>query len=150
MKTEWLLKRNCSLSPRQAAQAYGMLCAFLLVIGLGFTLRGAWWVLAFALIEASATVLALLHYARHACDREHIVLSESCLLVERIEAEQVRAIRLDPYWTRIAIPDRRRRLIELESRGTKVAVGGFVSEEAREQVAAEMRNALRARSFLTR
>jgi uncharacterized membrane protein len=150
MKTEWLLKRNCSLSPRQAAHAYGMLCALLLGIGLGFTVWGAWWVLAFVLIEIGATVLALLHYARHACDREHIVLSENCLLVERIEGEQVCAIRLDPYWARIAVPDRRRRLIQLESRGVKVAVGGFVSEEAREQLAAELRTALRASSLLLR
>lgn len=58
MNAEWLLKRNCSLSPRQAAKAYGALCGALLLIGLVFTLRGAWWVLTFALVEIGATVLA--------------------------------------------------------------------------------------------
>jgi uncharacterized membrane protein len=150
MKAEWLLKRNCSLSPLQAGKAYGALCAVLLAIGLGFTLHGAWWVLAFVLIEIGATVLALLHYARHAGDRERIVLSDDCLLVETIEAEQLREVRLDPYWARIAIPSRKRTLIELESRGVKVAVGCYVSEEARLQVAGELRTALRASSFLAR
>ena len=148
MNAEWLLKRNCSLSPRQAGKAYGALCMVLLAIGLGFTLHGAWWVLAFVLIEIGATVLALLHYARHASDRERIVLSDDCLLVERIEGDRLREVRLDPYWARIAVPTRKRNLIELESRGVKVAVGGYVSEEARQQVAGELRIALRASSFL--
>ncbi len=150
MKAQWLLKRNCSLSPRQAAKAYGALCGALLLIGLGFTLRGAWWVLAFALLEIGATVLALLHYARHAGDRERISLTPECVLVERIEAGQVREVRLDPCWIRIGAPDRRRSLVELESRGIKVAVGGYVSEEARRQLAGELRRALQTTSFLIR
>ena len=150
MNAEWLLKRNCSLSPRQAAKAYGALCGALLLIGLVFTLRGAWWVLAFALVEIGATVLAVLHYARHACDRERISLTTECLLVERIEAGAVREIRLDPCWTKIVAPDRRRSLIELESRGVKVAVGIYISEQARRQVAQELRRALQTSSFLIR
>ena len=150
MKSEWLLKRNCSLSPRQAGKAYGSLCAVLLAIGLGFTLRGAYWVLAFALVEIGATVLAVLHYARHACDRERISLTNDCLLVERFDAGEVRETRLDPCWTKIVAPDRRRCLIELESRGVKVAVGGYVSEQARRQVAQELRRALQKNSFLMR
>lgn len=150
MNTEWLLKRNCSLTPRQAASAYGALCGALLLIGLGFTLRGAWWVLAFALLEIGGTVLAMLHFARHAGDGERISLSTECLLVERVEAGQLREIRLVPCWTRIVAPDRRRSLIELESRGVKVAVGTCISEQARHQVAQELRRALQTSSFLIR
>lgn len=148
MKHEWLLKRNCSMSPRQVAVAYGALCMFTLGIGLVFALRGIWMVLAFALLETVALALALLHYARHATDREHILLSERCLLVERTEAGQVRQLRLDPCWTRVAVPNRRRCMIELESRGVKVQIGGFVSEEIRQQVAQELKRELRASSYL--
>ena len=148
MNAEWLLKRNCSLSPRQTGLVYGLLCAGLLAIGLGFTFRGAWLVLAFAMVEIGALGLALLHYARHACDCERIALSDDCLLVEGIAAGQLWQVRLDPYWTRIAVPDRRRRLIQLESRGVKVAVGGYISEEARQEVAQELRRALRTTSML--
>ncbi len=148
MKHEWLLKRNCSMTPRQFGMAYGMLGLFMLLIGIGFALLGIWFVTAFALLEIGAIALALVHYARHATDREHIALSEGCLLIERVEAGKVQAIRLDPCWTKIAVPDRKRTLIKLESRGVQVEVGGFVSEELRQQVAQELRRELRASSCL--
>ena len=150
MQAEWLLKRNCSLSPCQAGKAYGALCAVLLAIGLAFTLHGAWWVLAFALLEIGATVAAMLHYARHAGDSERISLTTECLLIERFEAGHLQEIRLDPCWIRIIAPDRRRSLIELESRGVKVAIGCYVSEQTRRQVARELRRALQTSSFLIR
>ena len=150
MNQEWRLKRNCSLSPSQAGKAYGVLCVFVLAIGGAFALRGVWFVTAFAVVEIAALAIALLHYARHATDQEHIALSEGCLLIERIEAGQLQQTRLDPYWTRITLPGRRRTLIELEARGVKIAVGGFVSQEQRQQVATELRSALRTASSLVR
>ena len=148
MQGEWHLKRNCSLTPRQVMRAYGTLCAIVLAIGCVFALQGVWYVFAFGAIETGVVVLALLHYARHATDQEHISLSDGCLLVERIEAGQLRQIRLDPNWTRIVVPCRRRSLILLEARGVKVEIGGFVSEEARRQVAQELRRELRRSSYL--
>lgn len=148
MTHEWLLKRNCSLSPCQAVRAYGTLCAVVLAVGLVFTLRGAWFVFAFALVEVLAVMVALRHYARHATDQEHIALSDGCLLIERIEAGHLKQVRLDPCWTRIVLPERKRTLIQLESRGVKVEIGEFVSEEARRKVAQELRQELRASSYL--
>lgn len=148
MQHEWHLKRNCSLSPRQVMQAYGMLCAVVFMIGCGFALQGVWLVFAFAAIEIGAVALALLHYARHATDQEHIALSESCLLVERIEAGQLQQVKLDPHWTRIVLPGQRRSLILLESRGVQVEIGGFVSAEAREKFGLELRRELRGSSYL--
>jgi uncharacterized membrane protein len=148
MKREWLLKRNCSLTPRQSAKAYLLLCAGSLSVALAFALHGVWIVLAFALVELAAVGAALLHYARHALDREHIALSERCLLIERTEGEHTEQVRLDPTWTRIALPDRRRALIGIESRGTRVEVGAFVTEATRQQVARELRRELRGASWL--
>jgi uncharacterized membrane protein len=148
MKREWLLKRNCSLTPRQSAKAYLLLCTGSLSVALAFAVQGVWIVLAFALVELAAVGAALLHYARHALDREHIALSERCLLIERTEGEHTEQVRLDPHWTRIALPDRKRALIELESRGTRVEVGAFVTEATRQQVARELRRELRGASWL--
>jgi uncharacterized membrane protein len=149
MKHEWVLKRNCSLSPRQLALAYGLLCLGAFAIALVFALQGIWAVLAFALLEMAGIACALLHYARHALDREHIALSDGCLLVERVQAGHCERVRLDPNWTRIVLPDSRRRtLIQLESRGVRVEVGAFVSEAIRQQVAQELRRELRHTSFL--
>jgi uncharacterized membrane protein len=148
MKREWMLKRNCSMSPRHAAIAYGVLCLGACAIGLAFALHGIWFVFAFALLEVAGIALALLHYARHATDCEHIALTADCLLIERLQAGHLEQLRLDPCWTRIVVPNNcRRTLIQLESRGLKVEVGSFVSETIRQQVAQELRGALRTSSF---
>lgn len=147
---EWFLKRNCSMSPRQVAIAYGVLCLFTFAVASVFALRGMWLVLAYALLETGGLAIALLHYARHATDQEHIALSEGCLLVERINGGECEQVRLDPYWTRIGLPTRQHTLIAIESRGVKLQVGGFVSAEMRRQVADELRAELRATSFETR
>lgn len=144
---EWFLKRNCSMSPRQVAIAYGALCLFTFTIATAFALHGMWMVLAYAVLESGGLALALLYYTRHALDHEHIALSEDCLLVERIQGGACEQVRFDPYWTRINLPTRRRRLIEIESRGVKLEVGSFVSDETRRRVADELRAELRASSY---
>jgi uncharacterized membrane protein len=149
MKHEWLLRRNCSLSPRQLALAYALLCAAALGIALVFVLQGVWFVFGFALLELAGIALALLHYARHALDHEHIALTEHCLLVERVEAGHSEQVRLDPAWTRISMPDHRRRaLIGLESCGIRVEVGCYVTEATRRHVALEIRRELHTGSLL--
>lgn len=142
MAREWHLKRNCSLTPAQTLRVYGALCAAVLGIGIVFLMHGAWIVLAFALLEVAAIALALLHYARHAGDRERLALQDGCLLVERIEAGRLKQLRLDPGWTRIEAPDRRRALVRLVSRGTSVEVGAFVSDRVRRRLARQLRRAL--------
>ncbi|MFL6672827.1 MAG: DUF2244 domain-containing protein [Massilia sp.] len=143
------MKRNCSLAPRQLALAYVVLCSGAFGIALFFVLQGIWFVFAFALVEMAGIACALLNYARHALDHEHITLYDGCLLVERVQAGQLQQVRLDPSWTRIALPDNRRRsLIQLESRGVKVEVGSFVSDAIRQQVAQELRRELRGNSYL--
>jgi uncharacterized membrane protein len=155
MLYECTLQRNCSMTPRQAARAYGVLCALSLTVALAFFLRGVWIVLAFSLLELSCVGLALLLYARHALDRERISLSSECLLIECIQAEVRSQARLDPLWTRVlggpdAAPDgQRRALITLESRGVRVEVGRFVGDAQRRQVARELRLALRQVSVLS-
>ena len=141
-KHEWLLKRNCSLSPRQLALAYGVLCLLSFSIAIMFTWRGAWYVLVFAVLEMAALALSFFHYARHATDHEHIALIDGCLLIELVQAGQVQQIRLDPYWTRIALPSRAQDLINLEAKGVKIEVGRFVTEAKRRQFAQELRQEL--------
>jgi uncharacterized membrane protein len=149
MKREWLLKRNCSLSPRQFVSAYALLFSGTLGIALVFILQGIWFVFAFALVELAGIAVALLHYARHALDHEHIALTDHCLLVERVQAGRCEQVRFDPGWTRISLPpNRHRALIQIESRGVKMEIGSFISETRRQQVALELRRELRANSCL--
>ena len=145
MAHTWILKRNCSLTPRQSAAAYTLLCTGSFGIAVFFLLQGFWIVLAFALLEMLAVGWAMLHYARHALDVERIALTEGSLLVERIDAGRRSQFRLDPGRTRIAPPlPRERKLILLESPGTRIEIGSYVSETVRQQVAQELARAMRA------
>jgi uncharacterized membrane protein len=139
---EWVLSRNCSMSPRQLALAYAALCAASFTIATVFTLRGAWYILCYAVVEMSAVGAAFFVYARHAADREHIALIDDQLVVELIQKEQVREFRLDPRFTRVEPPESRDGLIALEARGTRVEVGRFLTELKRREFARELRRAL--------
>ena len=139
---EWILKRNCSLSPRQSACAYAAPCIVALIVAMIFTIHGAWYVMSFAVLESAVVALLFFHYARHATDHEHIVLMEECLLIERVEAERVQRTRLDRYWTRITLPSRPQDLIKLEAKGVKIEVGRFVTKSKRRRFAKELRKQL--------
>jgi uncharacterized membrane protein len=140
---EWTHCRNCSLSPRQVARAYALLCCASLAVGIGFLLRGAWMVLAFSLVELSVVGLALLVYARHATDRERIALSDAGLLIEWTHADECRRRTLDPVRTRVVVPDGGpRTLIRLECRGESVEVGRYATPPERSRLARELRQAL--------
>jgi uncharacterized membrane protein len=150
MLYECTLQRNCSMTPRQVARAYALLCAMSLAVALAFFLQGVWIVLAFSLLELGCVGLALLLYARHALDRERIVLSSDCLLVECVQADRRSQARLDPLGARVLTGHEaagksspRPALIMLESRGVRVEIGRFVNESQRRQVARELRQALR-------
>jgi uncharacterized membrane protein len=154
MLYECTLQRNCSMTPRQVARAYAVLCTLSLTIALAFFLHGVWIVLAFSLLELGCVGLALLLYARHALDRERIALSSDCLLIECVQANIHSQALLDPLWTRVLTGAEaggggsQRSLITLESRGVRVEVGRFVNEAQRRQVGRELRLALRQVSAL--
>lgn len=139
---EWLLKRNCSISPRQLMQAYSVLCVVSLIIAFSFTWRGAWYILGFAVIELAAVGCAFLCYARHATDHERIVLTDDLLVIHLIQAEQARQFKLIRHCTKIDPPAKRHRLIGLESSGTRVEVGRFLTEHKRREFIRELRQEL--------
>lgn len=130
------------MSPRQLGIAYLVLCAVSFSVAATFTIAGAWYVLAFAVLEMVAVAIAFLCYARHATDHEHIALVDGYLVVEKVLGGQTEQIRLEPCWTRIALPRRTQDLIGLEAKGVKIEVGRFVTGTKRRQVAKEIREEL--------
>lgn len=139
---EWDLKRNCSLSPRQAGIAYAVQCMAAFIVALLCTLQGVWQIFIFSALEMLAVGAAYLIYARHATDKEHIALVDGCLLIERTLAGRRESIRLDPGVTRIAAPMHYQDLIRLESRGRRIEVGRFATAAKRKQIASELQNRL--------
>lgn len=140
---EWVLKRNCSIAPRQLAMVYAALCSVSLTVAVLFTLRGAWYILGFAVLELAAVGLAFFQYGRHATDRERIVLSEDTLLIELIQAERASPHRLNPRAARVELPDARRDLIVVEAAGVRVEIGRFQTSWRRREFAGELAQALR-------
>lgn len=143
IERDWILRRNCSISPRQLAMVYALICLASLMVAVVSALRGAWYVLGFAVLELAAVGWAFLHYARHANDREHITLADHWLFVELIQAERSRQYTLDARFVRIDLPAAHRELIRLEAAGTRVVeVGRYLVWSKRHEFARELQSAL--------
>lgn len=146
---KWVLRRNCSISPRQLAWVYAALSGVSLIIALTFAVNGAWYILGFSILEVSAVGVAFYLYARHASDRDCIAIVDNCVVVELVRMERVKQFRLDPYWTRVRIPVARNELVGLDAKGIKVEVGRYLTEWKRREFARELQRelALAGREF---
>jgi uncharacterized membrane protein len=140
---QWLLKRNCSATPRQVLGFFGSLCAVSLVIAGFFWAQGATLVMPFAWAELAAVGTALVLYARHATDSESIRLQPGRLTVEHACGRHVKRVEFAPAWVRVEPEHGDRSLIELSGQGQQISVGRFVRPELRRQLADELRWALR-------
>ena len=140
---DWMLKRNCSVTPTQLGWAYGMLCVVSLGIGVGFWLLGAPFVLGFAWLELIAVGLAFFMYARHASDGEMISLRGSQLVVETESAGRRERAEFNRDWVRVEPRASDTSLIEVSGQGRSVQVGRYLRPELRPVLAHEIRRALR-------
>ena len=141
---QWVLKRNCSITPAQLFGTYLALCAVSLGIALGFTWHGAMPVLAFAGIELLLVGAALLVYARHATDQERITLADGALSVEHQRGPQTERTQFRAAWVRIEPHHGEGSLVELSGDGRRALVGRYLRSELRMPLAHELRVALRA------
>ena len=139
----WVLKRNCSVTPRQMLWFFGSLCMLSLAIGGMFWHQGATLVLPFASAEVLAVGIALVVYSRHATDSEHIRLQPGLLTVELASGTRVERVEFVPSWVRVEPESGDRSLVELSGQGLRICVGRFVRPELRRQLAEELRWALR-------
>ena len=140
--TEWTLKRNCSLSPKAMLAVYASLCVISLGIATYFWLHGATLVMPFAWVELLVFGALVLVYARHATDRECIVLVPDRLTVEHLCGGRIERTEFVPQWVRVADSRDGDSLVELAGGGRVVRVGRYVSLGTRRAWAAEWRSAL--------
>jgi uncharacterized membrane protein len=140
---QWVLKRNCSITPSQLFGTYLALCAVSLTIALAFTWRGASPVLAFAAIELLLVGAALLVYARHAADQERITLADGALRVEHQRGPQTETTQFRAAWVRVEPHHGEGSLVELSGDGHQSFVGRYLRPEMRTPLAQELRAALR-------
>lgn len=140
---QWILPRNCSITPRQLLKVYLSLCAVSLAIAWGFWAAGAPAVFVFAGLELVAVGMALALYARHAADRETITLSGRELAVEHRFGRSVDAARFRAEWVRVEPSAGDGSLVEVSGEGRRAQVGRYLRPEWRAQLAREIRAALR-------
>jgi len=140
---QWLLKRNCSIAPRQLLLFCASLCVLSLGIAVMFWMQGATLVMPFASLEMLALGAALLLYSRHATDFEAICLAAGRLTVEHTSGRTTHRAEFAPAWVRIEPEHGDGSLVELSGQGQRIAIGRFVRPELRRQLADELRWALR-------
>lgn len=140
---EWLLKRNCSMAPRQLFAMFGALCILSLAIAAYFWWQGATVIMAFAWVELLAVGTALLMYSRHAADQENIALRKGKLTVAHTSGNTVETAEFAPEWVSVEPVTGDESLIEVFGQGRRIEVGRFVRPELRRQLANELRHAVR-------
>lgn len=140
---EWILKRNCSMAPRQLFAIFCGLCLLSLTVGIYFWFQGAAMIITFASIESLAVGAALLMYSRHAADQENIAMRSGRLTVEHTSGSNVETAEFAPEWVSVEPVTGDESLIELSGQGRRIEVGRFVRPELRRQLANELRLAVR-------
>lgn len=140
---QWLLKRNCSVTPAQLLWLYVSLCVVSLGIAGFFWVQGATMVMPFAWLELVVVGAAFRVYARHATDGERIVLQGSQLVVELESAGRLERAEFNREWVRVEPKNGDGSLIEVSGQGRSVRVGRHVRPELRPALAREIRHALR-------
>jgi len=141
--TQWRLKRNCAMTPRQVGLCFAGLCVLSLAVGLFFWSQGAVLVLPFTALELLAAGVAFVLYARHAADGECIRLEPRQLVVEQESAGRLRRTAFAREWVRVEPRHGDGSLIEVYAGKRKVRVGRFMRAELRPALAREIRQALR-------
>ncbi|HEY4353362.1 MAG TPA: DUF2244 domain-containing protein [Paraburkholderia sp.] len=140
---DWLMKRNCAVSPRQFVWFYMSLASFSLFIAFLLVLCGAWLVLPFTGIELLAVGVAFAMYARHAVDYERVRLYPNRLVIEQVSAEDVTQFEFNPRWVRVETGTTPRDRIKLVSRGETIMIGQHLAQYRRAEFANELRRWLR-------
>lgn len=139
----WVMRRNCSLAPRQVLAAYFAICLVSLSIASVFAWFGAVPVLYFAGLELLLLGMALMVYARHAADHETITLKNSTLAVEHHCGSRVERAEFRADWLRVEPAQGQGSLLELSVAGRRTLVGRYLRPEWRQMLARELRQALR-------
>ena len=140
---QWLLQRNCSVTPAQLMGLFASLSVVSLGIATFFWFQGATLIMPFAWAELVAVGIAFTVYARHARDGEKILLHGGQLVVELQTAGRLERSEFNREWVRVEPKDGDGSLIEVSGQGRTVRVGRHVRPELRPALAREIRFALR-------
>ncbi len=129
----WLMKRNCSFSPKQVGLFYLSIVSFSLLVAGYFLLIGVWMIIIFTSIEILALTVALYVYSRHALDYEKITIVGKQLTVERSWGGKVEIEEFNTVWTKLMHKKDGRRDLVLATSSKELPIGYFVLANQQEQ-----------------
>ncbi|MEY3572234.1 MAG: DUF2244 domain-containing protein [Burkholderiaceae bacterium] len=140
--SEWVLKRNCALTPTQLLWIFGSLAMLSLGMAAFWAAQGAWVVLPFAVLEVLALAIAFAVYARHAADCERVRLSPEMIEVERVVGASRTISVLPRAWLRVRLNEQSSGLVELSAGRSVESVGRFVDLQRRRRFLVGLQEAL--------
>lgn len=134
-------KPNSALSADNKIKVVILLAIIPLLIGVGFSLVGAWLVMPFVGLEILALAIAFYYINNHEADYESISIDGDSLVVERSTSQQVSQDVINPYWVKILqhkLPNGELHLY-LQSHGKEIEVGRYLTSEQRELLAKQLK-----------
>jgi uncharacterized membrane protein len=127
-----VLRKNCTLSPKQFGSAIIFVGGLSLVIAILWAVNGIWFILPFACIECIALLVAFCVYSRHATDFEKVVLTKSEICLEREIGGMSKSFKIPRDWVRARFErNEDGGLVFFKSGNTELRVGRFVSIKKR-------------------
>ena len=137
-----VLAPNCSLTPRGARLFVGSLAALTFGVAGACALAGLWPVLPFAGLEVGLLAWAVQASLRRGAEREVIVVSEECVVVEHQRPGSARRAVFPRHWARVKLRGPRAAAhpsrLTIESHGRTCEVGRFLTEDERRRLAARL------------
>ncbi len=138
----WLMKRNCSFSPKQVGLFYLSIVSFSLLVAGYFWLLGAWMILIFTSLALLVLTIALYVYSRHALDYEKITITGKQLIVEKSWGGKVQIEEFNTIWTKLYCGGTGRHRLALKSSTKEVPIGFFIVMNEQEQFEKELKSYL--------
>jgi uncharacterized membrane protein len=135
------VRPNCSLSPAERRFFLCFLATVSFGIALVFAWLGFWLVLPFAGFEVGVLVWAFHQCGEHAEDYETITIKDDRLVIEARDASRMARHEFNRYWARVVCTSDASgaRQVALRSHGQEVVVGKWLTSEAKEALAKELR-----------
>jgi uncharacterized membrane protein len=134
-------KPNCALSAANKQKVVILLTVIPCVIGVAFSLLGAWLVLPFVGMEIAALAYAFYYVNRHEADYESISIEGDSLVVERCIGETVSQQVVNPYWVKIVQQELANGELHLylQSHGKDIEIGRYLTRKQRELLARQLK-----------
>ncbi len=134
-------KPNCALSAASKQKVVILLTVIPCIIGIAFSLLGAWLVLPFVGLEIAALAYAFYYVNRHETDYESISIEGDNLIVERCVGETVTQQVVSPYWVKVVQQELANGELHLylQSHGKDIVIGRYLTRKQRELLARQLK-----------